>query len=85
VKSEPLQLTALNIPADHPARDMQDTFYLSESTLLRTHTHRFKIPPPLESTPPAGADRGCPQGPSGRDAVMPTSLAGFTRLEVLAN
>lgn len=29
---------ALNIPADHPARDMQDTFYITENTLLRTHT-----------------------------------------------
>jgi phenylalanyl-tRNA synthetase alpha chain len=29
---------ALNIPAHHPARDMHDTFYISESTLLRTHT-----------------------------------------------
>ena len=32
--------TAMNTPADHPARDMQDTFYLKDSTseLLRTHT-----------------------------------------------
>ena len=29
---------ALNIPAHHPARDMHDTFYISGSTLLRTHT-----------------------------------------------
>ena len=29
---------ALNIPADHPARDMQDTFYVSDKVLLRTHT-----------------------------------------------
>lgn len=29
---------ALNIPAHHPARDMHDTFYISESVLLRTHT-----------------------------------------------
>ena len=28
----------LNLPADHPARDMQDTFYIDETTLLRTHT-----------------------------------------------
>ena len=28
----------LNIPKDHPARDMQDTFYISENELLRTHT-----------------------------------------------
>jgi phenylalanyl-tRNA synthetase alpha chain len=29
---------ALNIPAHHPARDMHDTFYISDNTLLRTHT-----------------------------------------------
>ena len=29
---------ALNIPKDHPARDMQDTFYITEEILLRTHT-----------------------------------------------
>jgi phenylalanyl-tRNA synthetase alpha chain len=34
---------ALNIPKDHPARDMQDTFYLSEDTLLRTHTSPVQI------------------------------------------
>jgi phenylalanyl-tRNA synthetase alpha chain len=34
---------ALNIPKDHPARDMQDTFYLSEDVLLRTHTSPGQI------------------------------------------
>jgi phenylalanyl-tRNA synthetase alpha chain len=34
---------ALNIPKDHPARDMQDTFYLTEDTLLRTHTSPVQI------------------------------------------
>jgi phenylalanyl-tRNA synthetase alpha chain len=29
---------ALNLPKDHPARDMQDTFYISDEVLLRTHT-----------------------------------------------
>jgi phenylalanyl-tRNA synthetase alpha chain len=34
---------ALNMPRDHPARDMQDTFYLSDETLLRTHTSPVQI------------------------------------------
>ena len=34
---------ALNIPADHPARDMQDTFWLKNGTLLRTHTSPGQI------------------------------------------
>ncbi len=29
---------ALNLPKDHPARDMQDSFYITENTLLRTQT-----------------------------------------------
>ncbi|MFT7580014.1 MAG: phenylalanyl-tRNA synthetase alpha chain [Myxococcota bacterium] len=34
---------ALNIPASHPARDMQDTFWLEDGTLLRTHTSPGQI------------------------------------------
>jgi len=34
---------ALNIPKDHPARDMQDTFYFSNDLLLRTHTSPVQI------------------------------------------
>jgi len=34
---------ALNIPKDHPARDMQDTFYFSENVLLRTHTSPIQV------------------------------------------
>ncbi len=35
--------TALNFPADHPARDMQDTFFIDESHILRTHTSPVQI------------------------------------------
>lgn len=34
---------ALNMPADHPARDMQDTFYLTDGRLLRTHTSNCQV------------------------------------------
>lgn len=34
---------ALNIPKDHPARDMQDTFYISDDVILRTHTSPVQI------------------------------------------
>jgi len=46
---------ALNIPADHPARDMQDTFWLEDGNLLRTHTSTGQVrtmrayPPPLRA------------------------------------
>ncbi len=38
VEHDHYNFEALNIPAHHPARDMHDTFYVSESILLRTHT-----------------------------------------------
>jgi len=34
---------ALNIPKEHPARDMQDTFYISDDLLLRTHTSPVQV------------------------------------------
>jgi phenylalanyl-tRNA synthetase alpha chain len=34
---------ALNLPPDHPARDMQDTFYFNDQVLLRTHTSPMQI------------------------------------------
>ena len=43
---------ALNIPRDHPARDMQDTFYLSPETLLRTHTSPVQIRTMRAQKPP---------------------------------
>jgi phenylalanyl-tRNA synthetase alpha chain len=43
---------ALNIPKDHPARDMQDSFYISENILLRTHTSPVQIRTMLKHAPP---------------------------------
>ncbi|MGE3480947.1 MAG: phenylalanine--tRNA ligase subunit alpha [Gammaproteobacteria bacterium] len=43
---------ALNIPADHPARAMHDTFYFDAHTLLRTHTSPVQIRVMRERTPP---------------------------------
>ena len=43
---------ALNIPKDHPARDMQDTFYISEDVLLRTHTSPVQIRVMKSQNPP---------------------------------
>ncbi len=43
---------ALNIPKDHPARDMQDTFYISDDLVLRTHTSPVQIRTMLEHKPP---------------------------------
>jgi phenylalanyl-tRNA synthetase alpha chain len=43
---------ALNIPREHPARDMQDSFYINENTLLRTHTSPVQIRTMLKQAPP---------------------------------
>ncbi len=43
VESEEHNFDALNIPATHPARDMQDTFWLSNGHLLRTHTSPAQV------------------------------------------
>jgi phenylalanyl-tRNA synthetase alpha chain len=43
---------ALNFPKDHPARDMQDTFFISDTTLLRTHTSPVQIRTMLKQAPP---------------------------------
>ncbi len=52
IETDYYNFEALNIPRDHPARDMQDTFYLSESTLLRTHTSPVQIRTMLARKPP---------------------------------
>lgn len=43
---------ALNLPKDHPARDMQDTFYIGENLLLRTHTSPVQIRTMISQKPP---------------------------------
>ncbi len=42
----------LNTDEGHPARDMQDTFYITEKILLRTHTSSFQISNMIKNTPP---------------------------------
>lgn len=52
VESDHYNFEALNFPPDHPARDMQDTFFLNESLLLRTHTSPVQIRVMESRTPP---------------------------------
>ena len=54
VENEYNNFTALNTPQNHPARDMHDTFYLSEdkNLLLRTHTSPVQIRTMLKGKPP---------------------------------
>jgi len=43
IESDYYNFEALNIPGDHPARDMQDTFYIKNGVVLRTHTSPVQI------------------------------------------
>ncbi|QJA06797.1 phenylalanine--tRNA ligase subunit alpha [Thermosulfurimonas marina] len=52
VETDYYNFEALNIPPDHPARDMQDTFYLEGGLLLRTHTSPIQIRTMLAHRPP---------------------------------
>jgi phenylalanyl-tRNA synthetase alpha chain len=72
---------ALNTPADHPARNEQDTFYFADGRLLRTHTSTVQIrtmekaAPPVRIIAPGAAYR--------RDEIDATHLAQFTQMEGL--
>lgn len=52
VESDYYNFEALNIPADHPSRDMQDTFYLTDNRVLRTHTSPVQIRTMEKQRPP---------------------------------
>jgi phenylalanyl-tRNA synthetase alpha chain len=81
VESEWHCFDALNTPADHPARNEQDTFYLPDGRVLRTHTSTVQIrameaaPPPIRVIAPGAAFR--------RDEVDATHSAQFHQIEGL--
>ena len=52
VESNFYNFEALNIPENHPARDMQDTFYLDDNKLLRTHTSPMQVRIMENNSPP---------------------------------
>jgi phenylalanyl-tRNA synthetase alpha chain len=81
VETEWYCFDALNTPPDHPARNEQDTFYLSDGRLLRTHTSTVQIrtmesaPPPIRVIASGAAYR--------RDEVDATHSAQFHQIEGL--
>lgn len=82
VETDYYNFEALNIPPDHPARDMQDTFFLTDGRLLRTHTSPVQIrymeshQPPIRIVAPGRVYR--------RDTVDATHSAVFHQVELLA-
>ncbi|HIK18752.1 MAG TPA: phenylalanine--tRNA ligase subunit alpha [Leptolyngbyaceae cyanobacterium M33_DOE_097] len=82
MESDYYNFEALNFPPDHPARDMQDTLFLPDGNLLRTHTSSVQIrymennEPPVRIIIPGRCYR--------RDAVDSTHTAVFHQIEFLA-
>jgi len=74
--------TALNIPLDHPAADMHDTFYLDEGVLLRTHTSPVQARVMLEHEPPVRIL--APGMVFRRDAYDASHAPAFEQVEGLA-
>lgn len=72
---------ALNIPRNHPARDTQDTFYISENVVLRTHTSPVQIRHMQSHTPPIRII--CPGKVYRSDAVDATHSPVFHQIEGL--
>jgi phenylalanyl-tRNA synthetase alpha chain len=72
---------ALAIPKDHPARDMQDTFYVSDEIVLRTHTSPVQVRTMLTQPPPI---RIVAPGHVYRRDDDPTHSPMFTQIEGLA-
>lgn len=52
IESPEINFDALNVPKDHPARAMQDTFYMADGNLLRTHTSNIQIHTLKNKKPP---------------------------------
>ena len=73
---------ALNFLPDHPARDMQDTLYLPDGNLLRTHTSNAQIHYMEDNDPPVRI--AVPGRCYRRDTVDATHAAVFHQIEILA-
>lgn len=74
---------ALNIPKNHPARDMQDTFYITEEVLLRTHTSPVQARTMLARKGEVPIKIICPGKVYRRDEDDATHSHQFTQIEGL--
>ena len=81
VETEYYNFEALNLPADHPARDMQDTFFLSNSLLLRSQTSAAQIRTMEDRQPPIRII--CPGRVYRADEVDATHSPVFQQVEGL--
>lgn len=75
---------ALNIPRGHPAREAQDTFFLTDELLLRTHTSPVQIRVMRSLSPRLPVRVICPGRVYRRDTPDPSHLPSFHQIEALA-
>lgn len=73
----------LNLPKSHPARDMQDSFYITEELLLRTHTSPVQVRSLLENENHGPLKIICPGKVYRRDDDDPTHSHQFMQIEGL--
>ncbi len=81
IETEYYNFEALNIPADHPARADWDTFYISDTTLLRPHTSPVQVHVMESASPPVRII--CPGRCYRRDAQDATHSPVFHQIELL--
>jgi phenylalanyl-tRNA synthetase alpha chain len=83
VESDKYNFEMLNLPKSHPARDMQDSFYITEETLLRTHTSPVQVRTLLEQSVAKPVKIICPGKVYRRDDDDMTHSHQFTQIEGL--
>lgn len=83
IESDYYNFEALNLPKDHPARDMQDTFFINTEVLLRTHTSPVQVRTMEKTAPSLPVKIICPGKVYRRDDDA-THSPMFTQIEGLA-
>ncbi|MFD2046272.1 phenylalanine--tRNA ligase subunit alpha [Ornithinibacillus salinisoli] len=83
VETDYFNFEALNLPKDHPARDMQDTFYLTNELLLRTHTSPVQARTMQAYEDSKSVKMICPGKVYRRDTDDATHSHQFTQIEGL--
>ncbi len=83
VETDHYNFEMLNLPKDHPARDMQDTFYFDENNLLRTHTSPVQARTLLKAKGQGPIKIICPGKVYRRDDDDATHSHQFTQIEGL--
>ncbi|GEO24236.1 phenylalanine--tRNA ligase alpha subunit [Alicyclobacillus acidoterrestris] len=83
VETDRYNFEMLNLPKDHPARDMQDTFYITDELLMRTHTSPMQVRTMEQMHPHAPIKVIVPGRVYRRDEDDATHSHAFTQIEGL--